>query len=275
MLFLLAALSQPADACSPGNAALLATFPTETGALDQRIRLVYGNGYWYNDQYELLVNGVAAEFNQQEHTRVLDMTNQHSVLLLDAVEEFPLGAQVELRNGQESLLRFSVEEVELASPEDISVSVWAQHLVIDNSDNEHQSECQSLTEIEQTLWIDGHPDGVLVEVYSFPAELEGVAPGPDDLEDGVFYQLLWDAEVLAEGQSSGAVKSLDVGELCFAARAVSGSETGKFGVVMCSVDSAEFVCGTRFGLGCASLNRNDLGWLCFPMALIGLLRRRN
>ena len=275
MLFLLAALSQPADACSPGNASLLATFPTEVGAIDQRIRLVYGNGYWYEDQFELLVDGVAVEFNQQEHTRVLDMTDQHSVLLFDAVEEFPLGAQVELRNDQEALLRFSVEEVELASLEESSVSLWAQHLVIDNSHNEYLSSCQSITEFEQTLWIDGHPDGALVEVYSFPAELEGAAPGPDDLEDGVFYQLLWDAEVLAEGQSSGAVKSLEVGELCFAARAVNGSETGKFGAVVCSVDSADFVCGTGFGLGCASLNRNDLGWLCFPIALIGLLRRRS
>ena len=54
----------------------------------------------------------------KKHARVLDMTDQHSVLLFDAIEEFPLGAQVELRNDQEALLRFSVEEVELASLEE-------------------------------------------------------------------------------------------------------------------------------------------------------------
>lgn len=278
MLLLLTALIQPSDACSPGPSTVLATFPAAQGVSDQRIRVVHGEGYYFHNSeadFELLVDGVSVDFELSKQSRVLNLTDEHTVLTIDAVDSFELGARVELLEAGQSLTSFEIVEIEQPSVGEAELELWPEHFLTDNSEREMLSSCDTIQEIDQSIWFHGHPADSLVEIYRFPLALQGLIPAESDLETAEFFQLVWSADALSQGWFSTSADYLDESELCFAGRVVNGSEKGKFGPVNCSMEPDRLVCGTSSFLGCSAMERGDLGWVCLPLVLFGLVRRRS
>jgi hypothetical protein len=290
LLSILTLLSQPVEACVPGQATYIDSLPladSKEVPVDSVITIEMGQGYLHETPDVVLRNGdqrVAVDV--MIHKRTLDLVEEHIVLELTPLDELIPEQEytielIDLQSG--GLVDISSFVVVEKISEEITESPRISYLedVFVETSEEEMSECSY--ENRTDLYFEFYDEELVsntINIYRVDAQL--AYSGEEITEDDIgsrFHTIL-----MAEGYPSLSTKisatSADE-EYCFVARySNSAGQEGPMSKPVCSLDFnySEWKCGTGMGplswFGCSNVTSGSASLLTMIFALFGLVRRR-